>query len=261
MNCNKGSTCKRSTVNCTSGNCEMNCKEEYTCGYSTVICPSYGYCIFYCNGDESCQHSDFTCSVGGNCTFHFEGLSANRDRIGYNTVITCQENSICSIVCTGRSNSNDDQCSSLHVICPRESGRCFVECSGYEACRYVNIACGIERDCLSCSGSYSCNRATITLSNVSMSSLNCTGRSSCQSARIVCSGNNNCTINCDGQYSCNNARVTCPTGDYSCNILCIDPLSCSNLSITNTHNVNLQCCGSQTRCAGTRVVPTSTECQ
>ena len=330
-NCNYESSCQYLFLQCYGGNCTLNCRDLYSCRYSTVLCSSDkdGLCYVYCNGDDACRDSDFTCPVGGNCVFHFEGVHSSSNRIGYNTNVMCKENSTCHVICAGRSSSNIDQCDNSHITCPRESGRCTVECSGYYACWEANIACGRDRDCLSCSGESSCYGATISLSTTDMIMLNCSGQHSCrysritcpannncaincysqyscyeakmtcpanstctincqgqyscsgtaevtcptesdctincdgqyscQNARLTCPANNNCTINCDGQYSCNNARVTCPTGDYSCNILCTDPLSCSNLSITNTHNVYLQCCGGLS-CAGTSVTPASTEC-
>ena len=143
---------------------------------------------------------------------------------------------MCSIRCTGLSNNARYQCYDADIICPTSNGECTVECSGYLSCPYSRITCGPNN------------------------AVNCTGLSSCQQANFYCPASNNCTINCDGQYSCNNARVTCPTGDYSCNIRCTDPLSCQGLSITNTHNVNLLCCGGPTACAGMSVVPTSINC-
>ena len=176
--------------------------------------------------------------------------------------ITCLENSACSIVCAGiGTTANYGLCGYLTVNCSKDNAKCTVECSGYRACGYGNIICGSDADCLSCSGEGSCYGTAIMFPDVSMPVLPCTGSDSCWFTNITCPPSNNCTINCNGKSSCQNARVTCPTGDYSCNILCTDPLSCSNLSITNTRNVYLQCCGSATRCARTSAsVATSTEC-
>ena len=223
---------------------------------------------------------------------------------GQDSIILCQENSACNIICTGIGSARSS-CNRISITCPTTNGSCVVECSGYQSCQYSNIMCGANSDCLSCTGYQACNSATITLSSTELATQHCTGQSSCQSARITCPGDRDCaiscnatdacqsasftcpqnnectincttagtcqsatftcspyqdcTINCDGLYSCQNARVTCPTGDYSCNILCTDPLSCSNMSITNTHNVYLQCCGGLS-CAGSTVIPSSTEC-
>ena len=98
---------------------------------------------------------------------------------------------------------------------------------------------------------YACR---ITCPTNSECTINCTEAYSCQSATFTCPTNSNCTINCDGPSSCRSANVTCPTGDYSCNILCTDFLSCSDLSITNTHNVNIKCCGDLS-CVGAGMVP------
>ena len=217
---------------------------------------------------------------GGKCIFEFVDQSSNHCT-GCNAIITCQENSTCVIRCTGSSRYADNQCSWSRITCPTENGDCTIKCSGRSSCQSstimsgprgdsltcsgeyscngATITCLTDGNCLNCTGQYSCNSATITLSSTSVANLNCTGRHSCQSSTITCSASNNCTINCDGQYTCQNARVTCPTGDYSCNILCTDPLSCSNLSIINTHNVYLQCCGGLS-CAGTSVTTASTEC-
>ena len=191
-----------------------------------------------------------------------EGNYSSLYSIGSNAEITCLENSTCSIVCAGNgTTTNYELCGYLRINCREENARCTVECSGYRACRYANIICGRDRNCLSCSGKGSCYGAIMTYPDVSMPVLQCTGSDSCWFANITCPPQNNCTINCNGHSSCNYARVTCPTGDYSCNILCTDPLSCSKLSITNTHNVYLQCCGSATRCAGiSGPMTASTEC-
>ncbi len=201
--------------------------------------------------------TEFVCEQGSTCVFNFYGGS----RTGYNTNITCEENSTCSIRCTGLSiYSAHSQCRYIDIICP-SIGDCTVECSGYRSCQRSRFTSGPKSDCLTCNGEGSCYQATITLlAGLNGPIMNCTGLSSCQYSTITCPANKNCTIICDGQYSCNEARVTCPTGDYSCNIRCTDPLSCQGLSITNTHNVNLLCCGGLTACAGTSVVPTSIDC-
>ena len=261
IDCLQDSTCQHLTLAGTSGNRTMNCRGRQSCRYSTVLCPSSGVCNVNCGstyGHYACQRSQFTCPGGGKCMFEFNGQS-NGYWIGQYAVITCQENSTCDIHCTGSSTNAQSQCSNSQITCPTENGDCSIKCNGYYSCRSSTIMSGPRGNSLTCSGEYSCNSATITLPSTSVANLNCTGRHSCQSTRITCPANNNCTINCDGQYSCQNARVTCPTGDYSCNILCTDPLSCSNLSITNTHNVYLQCCGGLS-CAGTSVTPASTEC-
>ena len=235
-NCDKNNSCQYLSLRCYRGNCTLRCRDYLSCQYSTVVCPSVenGQCYVHCDdGYGACQYSDFTCPSGGNCVFQFGGRYSRQAWIGAGIDITCQENSICTIICAGNdSNSNGYQCVNSRITCPRENGKCTLECSGYRACQ---------------------------TSGLTVAATNCTGRHSCRYATITCPANNNCTINCDGQSSCGNTRVICPTGDYSCNILCTDPLSCSNLSITNTHNVYLQCCGGLS-CAGTSVTPALTEC-
>ena len=238
----------------------LHCRGRQSCQSSTVICPSEGQCNVYCDGDNACQFSDFTCSEGGTCLFHFEGNELSVEQVGAYATILCKENSVCKIICAGKSRNIDNQCFRLSITCPQEGGKCTVECTGgSHTCQYANIICGRGNDCLNCSGKFSCLRATITFLNGSKSILNCTGPSSCQYANIICPVNSNCTVNCNDSNSCNYARVTCPTGDYSCNVLCTAFRSCSNLTITNTHNVNLQCCGGQS-CTRMGISPTSTDC-
>ena len=222
-------------VECSSGNCTLNCTDDYSCRYSTVNCSPYGLCTVNCYSDpnrhtyRTCDRLKLICPAKGNCIFNFNGGISLGDYIA----VTCEENSTCAIRCT--STDRRYTCWGSHITCPRYSGDCTVECSGPSACERSTIGCGPGR-------------------------VSCSGQDSCKDTHFICPANNNCTINCDGQYSCQNARVTCPTGDYSCNILCTDPLSCPNLSITNTHNVNLLCCRGETACAGTSVVATSTDC-
>ena len=228
VECDWDDTCQRLTLVCVGGDCTVNCSNSRnSCHDLTVECPPHRQCTVDCLSYLACWQSRLNCPERGNCIFNFvdKGYQA-----GYGSVISCQNNSICTIYCDGPAHY---ACRSSLIQCPRDTGGCIIQCSGY----------------------LSCERSTITL----LAKLSCTGQSSCQHSTINCPANNTCTINCDGQYSCNNARVTCPTGDYSCNILCTDPLSCSNLSITNTHNVYLQCCGGLS-CAGIGVTPASTEC-
>ena len=273
INCHNDGSCSRSTLDCSNGNCSLYCT-NFSCDYATVRCSQGAFCDVNCNDSyydiiwayryyyddysATCSSTEFVCEQGSTCVFNFYGGY----RIGYDTNITCEENSTCSIRCTELSiYSGSHQCDSANIICPTSNGDCTVECSGYNSCRSSRITCGPSSDCLSCSGKWSCDGSTITLrAGLNEPIMNCTGLSSCRYSTITCSAKNNCNINCDGQYSCISARVICPTGDYSCNIRCTDPLSCQGLSITNTHSVNLLCCGGPTACAGTRVVPTSTDC-
>ncbi len=239
LSCEGRDSCSYATLDCFNGNCSLYCTDWYSCEYSTVRCSQDAFCDVNCisGGFGACSSTVFVCEPGSNCVFNFDGGNSGL-YIGSSTDITCEENSTCSIRCTGRSTRAYQQCTYSDIICPTNNGECNIECSGYRSCYSSRITCGPGPN----------------------SAVNCTGLSSCQSSRITCPANRNCTINCDGQYSCNIARVTCPTGDYSCNIHCTDPLSCQGLSITNTHNVNLLCCGGPTACAGTSVVPTSTDC-
>ena len=261
-NCDYDYACEYMTLHCIRGNCTINCRDYFACRSSTVLCPSDGLCIVNCSNSYSysaCRYSDFTCPAGGYCIFNFGVQSRQSDFVGASSTITCEDHSICEIYCTSRFITSDNQCYNSRITCPRESGRCIIRCGAYRACHLSTIICGRDRDCLSCSGELSCSSARISLPDIEFSTLNCTGQSSCQATTITCPTKNACTINCDGQSSCERTRVICPTGDYSCNILCTDPLSCSNLRITNTHNVYLQCCG-QLSCLGTSVTASSTDC-
>ena len=255
MNCYGDSSCSRSTFGCSNGNCSLHCTDYFACLYATVRCSPNTLCDVNClNGNQACQRSNLVCEQGSNCIFNFDG-GYYGDYIGNFADIICEENSTCNIRCTGLSNSAHSQCRYIDIICP-SIGDCTVECSGYRSCQRSRFTSGPKSNCLTCNGEGSCQEMTIALQGT----MNCTGRYSCRYAAVTCPANKNCTIICDGQYSCNEARVTCPTGDYSCNIRCTDPLSCQGLSITNTHNVNLLCCGGLTACAGTSVVPTSIDC-
>ncbi len=239
-NCYEEQSCSRSNLDCFNGNCSLHCTDYYSCEYLTIRCSQGAFCDINCISHRfgACSNTEFVCEQGSTCVFNFNG-GYSGIYIGSSTDITCEENSICSIRCTGLSSiSANRQCIYADIICPANNGECNVECSGYLSCYSSRIRCGPGPK----------------------SAMNCIGLSSCQSSAITCPANNDCTINCDGQYSCNNARVTCPTGDYSCNIRCTDPLSCQGLSIINTHNVNLLCCGGPTACAGASVVPTSIDC-
>ncbi len=238
QSCDGQGSCSYTMTECSNGNCSLLCTDRESCQYATMRCSANAFCNVNClNGYQVCLGSTFVCEQGSTCVFNFDG-GYTGDYIGRNTDITCEENSTCSIRCTGLNDFAQYQCQYADIICPTSNGDCIVECSNHDSCYFSRITSGPEPN----------------------NAVNCSGLSSCRGIKFYCQANSNCTINCDGQYSCMDARVTCPTGDYSCNIRCTDPLSCQGLSITNTHNVNLLCCGGPTACAGTSVVPTSIDC-
>ena len=208
----------------------------------------------------TCPTGDYSCNIL--CT---DPLSC------YNLMITNTHN--VNLQCCG----SETRCAGTSVVatstvcrdrdeitCPTGSN-CTINCNNYYSCYYTEIACTAENNCtVNCDGTDSCDYAKVTCPTNHYCNINCRGIFSCHFSEIICPTNNNCTVNCESGFgksiSCYDARVICPTGDYSCNILCTDPLSCSNLSIVNTHNVYLQCCGSETRCAGPSVNASSIEC-
>ena len=191
INCEEIDTCQYSNIECSSGNCTLNCRGEGSCDYSTVLCSPYtGQCNVYCESYSvtACQFSEYTCQTGGNCVFYFARQTIFRT-VGHFVIITCRENSTCNIVCAYAENLTamyhiyphlqSGECSYSNITCPRESGRCTVECSGFAACSYSNISCGQDADCLSCSGIYSCLGASVIFPNESKPVMNCIGLGSC----------------------------------------------------------------------------------
>ena len=292
LNCRGEGSCGNSTVLCSPyGYCNVYC-ESYSvtaCQFSEFTCQAGGNCVFYftsqtvprnighfvsitcqenskcnivCTGNSTrgyyyspyyglCSHSHITCPrESGNCTVECSSVGSC-----HLSDITCGRNSNC-LSCSGKYSCQRANINFFDESMP------VLNCTGHNACRYIDITCPPNNNCkINCNGVNSCDYAEVICPIENECMINCDGGSSCSQARVTCPPDSNCNIHCDGQYSCWNARVTCPTGNYSCNILCTDPQSCSNLMITSTHNVYLQCCGSETRCAGTTVVPTSTECR
>lgn len=287
VNCMSDYSCQYSDVIC-SNNCSIDCSGRYACANAITHCPENSDCLVNCFGDYSCQYSDvicsndcnidcsgryacqygnFTCLEGGNCTAKCEDYRSCR------RAIMSSENM--ALACTGSRSCEDATLTGLNHI----------NCSGSFSCYRGRISCLYQGNYLSCHGDYSCQSAMISYSSSTEANLECTGRYACNSMTLNCPTDETCNVDCTGEYSCqylvincpqngdcnvkcesqngcSNLRVNCPSGGYNCNIKCTDPLSsCGNLRITNTNNVNLQCCGDLS-CSGVNVPPTSTtQCQ
>ena len=262
------------------GHLSVLCVGSYVCGGGvTIVCPPGGSCFINCLGG-TCGGLILTCPAGGDCVLQFEGVT--RSGVAYNSRITCEDNSNCHIMCTGSDPDRVDVCRLATFDCSSDSAQCSIECDSYFTCHQSTMTCSTS-NCITCSGYQSCYQSSITLTG-EIANLNCSGPNyACSSSRITCVDNDDCTIHCTNSYSCSEntrmncpengdctidcsgenscdrARITCPVGDYTCNILCTDPFSCASLSITNTHNLYLQCCGG-TACSGVGITPNSNEC-
>ena len=264
------------------GNLTVRCYGNHVCTGKTLIdCPSGDSCFIHCTGPGSCANFKNTCPSGGDCEVLYDGSSSGG--VAYGATTTCEENSKCNIICTGSDPNRPDVCRTSTFDCSSDSAQCNIECDSYFTCREATITCGTNGNCVTCSGYQSCYQSSITLTGetaslncsgpnhaCSSSTITCTDNNDCtvhctnsyscsQSTRINCPENGDCTIDCSGENSCDSARITCPTGDYSCDVLCTDPLSCASLSIMNTHNLYLQCCGG-TACSGVGITPNSNAC-
>ena len=277
LDCRGQESCSNSVIECSTGNCTLNCTHYYSCRDSTVYCSPYGLCTVNCYSDSNqfthriCYQLKLFCPANGNCIFNFDGRSYGH-RLGDDIAVTCKENSSCAIRCTS---SYYSTCYSSHITCPRYSGDCTVECSGNSACQESTIECGPGRDCLSCSGKYSCDNSTLRLYSIDTANLNCSGPwscrysnigcqnndcivtcagdTACQHARFTCSDRNGCIINCVAQSTCQYASFTCLTSD-ECTINCAEESTCQYASFTCPANNNCTInCDGQYSCQNARV--------
>ena len=297
VNCDDAYSCLQANTTCSQGNCTVNCEGDYACQYLDYEC-SGANCLLDCYGEESCQNSVVDCS-SEHCALECDGTgdsnacnSITYECAGEDCSLNCPGHGTCRNSNIKAVSSNSfywhcwKGCSGSTLTCTSKT--CHVNCENYFGCNSITFlydaaesftlvcndfghgfTCGSLNILpvpgsspgsltVGCYGNYVCRGNTeITCPSGDSCVVNCQGPGSCDGLIVTCPAEGDCTIECG---SCHSAQITCPVGDHRCNILCVDPNSCGSLSITNTHNLHLQCCGG-TACSGVGIAPDSTECR